>query len=203
MTAFALAAQAAFLVLAFGVRTFLHWRDTGSTGFRAASARSLAEVAGVVLIVVAVALSVGGVVLDLAGVIEPWDLPLEPMWDVLGAACAVAAIVFVLVAQRDMGASWRIGVDTSEVTPLVTGGLFRYVRNPIFSGMLLFWLGIAFIVPNAPAVAAVIVALLGIEMQVRFVEEPYLLRRHPEQYGAYAASTGRLLPGIGKIGNDA
>ena len=30
-----------------------------------------------------------------------------------------------------MGASWRIGVDTSETTALITGGVFRYVRNPM------------------------------------------------------------------------
>jgi protein-S-isoprenylcysteine O-methyltransferase Ste14 len=41
------------------------------------------------------------------------------------------------VRAASMGASWRIGVDPSERTDLVTGGAFALVRNPIFSAMLL------------------------------------------------------------------
>ena len=52
-----------------------------------------------------------------------------------------------------MGASWRIGVDPEERTDLVRHRLYRSVRNPIFTGMVLFAAGQALLVPDAMAVA--------------------------------------------------
>jgi protein-S-isoprenylcysteine O-methyltransferase Ste14 len=98
-----------------------------------------------------------------------------------------------------MGSSWRIGVDQGERTDLVTRGLFRWSRNPIFLGMLMFWSGIAVMVPTLLTVAAAVIAFVGIEIQVRGVEEPYLLRNHGEAYREYASKTGRLLRGVGKL----
>ena len=66
-----------------------------------------------------------------------------------------------------MGRSWRIGVDQSETTDLVTGGLFSLTRNPIFLGMLLFWAGMSLLVPNALSIASFATALISIEVQVR------------------------------------
>jgi protein-S-isoprenylcysteine O-methyltransferase Ste14 len=51
-----------------------------------------------------------------------------------GVACFALGFWLTVRAQLDMGESWRIGVDAGEVTALVTTGVFRNVRNPIFSG---------------------------------------------------------------------
>ena len=50
--------------------------------------------------------------------------------------------VLTVVAQRQMGASWRVGID-DRPTGLVATGLFRFIRNPIFTGLLLFVAGVA------------------------------------------------------------
>lgn len=39
------------------------------------------------------------------------------------------------------GSSWRIGVDPDERTELVTDGIFRFSRNPIYVFMVVAWLG--------------------------------------------------------------
>jgi protein-S-isoprenylcysteine O-methyltransferase Ste14 len=85
------------------------------------------------------------------------------------------------------------------VTELVTGGLFRYVRNPIFAGMLAFWAGVALATPNLLCLVAPLFALAGMEIQVRFVEEPYLRRVHGDAYLKYASMAGRFIPGLGKL----
>jgi protein-S-isoprenylcysteine O-methyltransferase Ste14 len=90
-------------------------------------------------------------------------------------------------------------VDPTEETALVSGGLFRWVRNPIFTSMLLLLAGLALIAPAAPSVASFFVALAGLELQVRLVEEPYVSRVHGEAYRAYAARVGRFLPCIGRL----
>jgi protein-S-isoprenylcysteine O-methyltransferase Ste14 len=195
----AIALYIIFLALAFGLRTLIQLRRTGSTGFRAFSAeRSAAERAGVLLVTLGGVLSFAGLAASSA---LPEFAPLDRAaiaW--VGAALAAAAIALVTAAQFNMGDSWRIGVDTSERTDLVTTGLFAVVRNPIFTGMLAFWIGIALMVPNALTILGFFVALAGIEVQVRMVEEPYLLRVHGVRYRDYASRTGRLLPGLGRLG---
>jgi protein-S-isoprenylcysteine O-methyltransferase Ste14 len=104
-----------------------------------------------------------------------------------------------LWAQLAMGDSWRIGVDERERTALVASGPFRLVRNPIYTSMLLGLGGVALLTPNWPAAVAVVALVAALELQVRLVEEPHLLRVHAETYRRYAAETGRFLPGIGRI----
>jgi protein-S-isoprenylcysteine O-methyltransferase Ste14 len=60
-------------------------------------------------------------------------------------------------------------------------------------------LGIALLVPNAVAVAAVLLLLTALEIQTRLVEEPYLLRTHGSAYRDYAARVGRFLPLVGRL----
>jgi len=115
----------------------------------------------------------------------------------LGVALAAAALPLVVAAQRQMGASWRVGVDPEERTELVTAGVFGVVRNPIYSGMVLMALGIALMVPNAVSFAAAGDFLLAVELQVRMIEEPYLRRVHGSSYENYVAQSGRFLPAIG------
>ena len=116
-----------------------------------------------------------------------------------GAVAAVVGIVARTAAQLDMGTSWRAGVDSAERTELVTTGLFRQTRNPIYAYAVLFYGGLAMMVPNLLAFTALAFQLAGIELQVRLVEEPYLLAIHGQTYQSYAARVGRFLPGIGRL----
>jgi protein-S-isoprenylcysteine O-methyltransferase Ste14 len=43
------------------------------------------------------------------------------------------------------------------------------------------------------------VSCVALEIQVRAVEEPYLLRTHPEEYAEYLARAGRFVPGVGRL----
>jgi protein-S-isoprenylcysteine O-methyltransferase Ste14 len=65
--------------------------------------------------------------------------------------------------------------------------------------MFTFGVGIALVTPNVVAGAGLILLIATIELQVRHVEEPYLLRTHGDDYRTYAASVGRFIPGVGLI----
>jgi protein-S-isoprenylcysteine O-methyltransferase Ste14 len=90
-------------------------------------------------------------------------------------------------------------VDEQERTDLVTSGPFALVRNPIFAGMLPATLGLVLLVPNTVAFMGLAALVLALEIQVRLVEEPYLLHRHGDAYRQYAARVGRFVPGLGRL----
>src|SRR5690606_28061473 len=98
-----------------------------------------------------------------------------------------------------MGASWRVGVDRDERTALVTDGMFALVRNPIFSAMLVTAVGLTLMVGNVVSLVGLAALVGALEVQVRLVEEPYLLTVHGEAYAGYAARVGRFVPGLGRL----
>ncbi len=195
----ALVLFAVFGVLGFGWRSWLQYRRTGSTGFRGISGGGSKEwIAGVGFVVVLL-MAVIAAVLQQVKVIEPISM-LSAVWiRAAGIGIATAGIAATVYAQLEMGDSWRIGVDQRETTTLVHTGLFGQVRNPIYTAMFTFGLGITLVTPNVVACAAFILLVGTIELQVRRVEEPYLLRTHGDAYRAYTASVGRFIPGVGLI----
>lgn len=119
---------------------------------------------------------------------------------VIGIALAAAGGLTLFLAQLGMGESWRVGVNEEERTDLVTAGWFSLVRNPIYSAMILGLLGFALMVPAWLGFVAVVVTGLGLELQVRAVEEPYLIRTHGDEFRDYASRVGRFVPRIGRFG---
>jgi protein-S-isoprenylcysteine O-methyltransferase Ste14 len=196
----ALVLFAVFGVLGFGWRSWLQHRRTGSTGFRGVSGRtgSLEWIAGAGF-VIALVVAVAAPILQRANVIEPVGM-LRALWiQVIGIVVATAGIAATVDAQLEMGDAWRIGVDEQETTTLVRTGVFGRVRNPIYTAMFTFGIGIALLTPNLVAFAGFVLLVATIELQVRRVEEPYLLRTHGDAYRDYTASVGRFIPGIGLI----
>jgi protein-S-isoprenylcysteine O-methyltransferase Ste14 len=191
-----------WFLLAFGLRTLVQLRRPGDTGWRA---RGLPGRTGSVewwaglLFVVALIVGVGAPMADLAG-LEPFAALDRRGVAASGIGIASAGVLLTLLAQLSMGDSWRIGVDVSERTELVTDGAFRVVRNPIFSAMLVTAVGLALMVPNAVALAGLAALIVALELQVRGAEEPYLLRVHGPRYAAYARRVGRFVPRLGRPG---
>ena len=125
-----------------------------------------------------------------------WQTPSAVAW--AGWSLAAVALVTIVVAQVQMGASWRVGIDSERRTALVTHGLFRVVRNPIFTGMLLAALGVVAMTPSAWSVMAWLFFVWVLALQTR-LEEEHLLRTHGEAYRQYASQVGRFVPGVGLL----
>ena len=200
MARLALAGYALFIALAFGLRIALHLRRTGTTGFivlsRDAGVLDVTVGAVFVLAVVAGALAPG---FQLASLVRPWRGLDASAIRMAAVALYGAGLAGTLWAQFTMGDAWRIGVRETERTALVAGGPFRWVRNPIYSSMVLVALGLALAAPNVLSVLALVALLVALELQVRLVEEPYLTRAHGTSYRDYASRTGRFVPGWGRL----
>ncbi|MEV5376078.1 isoprenylcysteine carboxylmethyltransferase family protein [Streptomyces nondiastaticus] len=124
----------------------------------------------------------------------------EPALQIAGAALAGANIVVIFVCQHAMGPSFRLTIDPGENHPaLVTGGPFGLVRNPVYAALTTLTAALALTLPNLLALAGATAMLIGNELQVRCIEEPYLTRIHGTAYQEYAARTGRFLPRLGRL----
>jgi protein-S-isoprenylcysteine O-methyltransferase Ste14 len=190
----------AFGVLTFGVRVAIQLRRTGKTGLIGVrEGAGAADWASGILFVAGIAIGAASPILVLGDHLEPIDALDIDALHAIGIVLAAAGGLAVFGAQLGMGESWRIGVSDEERTDLITGGWFSLVRNPIYTSMIVGWLGFALIVPTWLGFAAVPVTALALELQVRAVEEPYLLRTHGDAYRAYASRVGRFVPGIGRL----
>ena len=119
-----------------------------------------------------------------------WSVP--PAVAGLGLLAMVGGIGVAAVAQAQMGASWRIGID-DRPTGLVVTGLYRWTRHPIYSGLLVFALGVAVAIPSPATLVGVGLAVAAVVVQARR-EEAHLLRLHGDAYREWAARVGRFGP---------
>jgi protein-S-isoprenylcysteine O-methyltransferase Ste14 len=198
MSELALVLWLVYFALAIVGRAALQYRRTGSTGLIGLSAAAGSrEWFGGVLFAAAIAAAVAAPILDLAdtgGVYEDLDTTGVHVAGIVVFALGLAATI---ASQLAMGASWRVGVDESERTELVTSGLFGAVRNPIYTAMIASFAGLALLVPGPVSFGSVVLLVIALEMQTRLVEEPHLRRVHGATYRDYGSRVGRFVPGIG------
>ncbi|HEU4511315.1 MAG TPA: isoprenylcysteine carboxylmethyltransferase family protein, partial [Pyrinomonadaceae bacterium] len=109
-----------------------------------------------------------------------------------GIVLLFVSLVWTILAQVQMGDSWRIGIDTKHRTELVQSGVFKISRNPIFVGMMVTLLGLFLVIPNVVTLITFLVGVILIGIQVR-LEEEYLTRTHGDEYIEYRHNVRRWI----------
>ena len=109
-----------------------------------------------------------------------------------GIGLLLISLAWTVLAQAQMGTSWRIGIDTQHGTELVQRGVFRLSRNPIFLGIMLTLSGLFLVVPNVGTLLTLLVGVLLIGIQVR-LEEEFLTRVHGDKYLEYRRRVRRYI----------
>jgi protein-S-isoprenylcysteine O-methyltransferase Ste14 len=119
------------------------------------------------------------------------------VWTVVGfvgAAVCVGATVATFSCWREMGRSWRIGIDPEEKTQLIFSGPFRIVRHPIYTLSILLALGTLATTPTLVMLVVAGVHIACLQFEARR-EETYLLGKHGHLYADYMTRVGRFFPG--------
>ncbi|MCD0159862.1 MULTISPECIES: isoprenylcysteine carboxylmethyltransferase family protein [Deinococcus] len=185
-----------YLLLAFVWRSVLVWRRTGANPYVLPQDDSPQGYVGAAmrLLMAAVLLTTGVMAAvpqsaDLMGLL-PWLV--SPALQSGGWLLMADALGLTLVAQAQMGASWRIGLDARARTALVQSGVFARSRNPIFLAMRLMLLGLFLAAPQAVTLTLLVAGEVLMQVQVR-LEEAYLHGVHGETYEAYRARVPRWL----------
>jgi protein-S-isoprenylcysteine O-methyltransferase Ste14 len=115
-----------------------------------------------------------------------------------GAAVCVGATIATFSCWREMGRSWRIGIDPDEKTQLVFSGAFGIVRHPIYALSILLVLGTLATTPTPAMLGIAVVHIACVKFEARR-EETYLLEKHGDAYADYMKHVGRFLPRIGFV----
>jgi protein-S-isoprenylcysteine O-methyltransferase Ste14 len=112
----------------------------------------------------------------------------------IGLALWAAGLGFAIWARLHIGRNWGTPMSQKVEPELVTSGPYRFVRHPIYSGILLAGLGTAVALSWSWLIAF---ALAGVYfVYSATVEERYLAQEFPEAYPAYRRSTKMLVPFI-------
>ncbi len=124
------------------------------------------------------------------------DYPLEPVPLAAGALLLVFGLWLFHRSHADLGRQWSITLDVREDHRLVTHGVYRRVRHPMYLALLFYSLGQALVLPNwfaGPFYLGAFLLLFALRVAR---EERMMLGEFGREYEAYMARTKRLVPGV-------
>ena len=141
-----------------------------------------------------------------AGIIPPVIASFDPwrgaVWSP-GLAVMLAGAFVLLWCVRDFYVSGK-GTLAPWDPPrkMVTVGLYRFVRNPMYIGVLLLVLGWSLYLSSVMLAAYMLVLAVGFHIRVIRYEEPWMAEKFGEEWKTYRASVSRWLPGLTPWKND-
>lgn len=115
---------------------------------------------------------------------------------VSGAVCFVASLWLFYRSHADLGTNWSITLEVREQHRLITQGVYRRIRHPMYSALMLYSVAHALVIPNWVAGPSNLVAFAVLfALRVR-PEERMMLEQFGDDYTAYMRRTQRLVPGV-------
>ncbi|QIB34392.1 protein-S-isoprenylcysteine O-methyltransferase [Ancylobacter pratisalsi] len=127
---------------------------------------------------------------------DRYNYPYSPVQLALGTLLFAAALWLFRRTHQDLGKNWSVTLEIKDTHKLITEGVYRYVRHPMYSAFFLWALAQVVLVPNLIAGPS---GLIGFGILYAFRigrEEAMMLDTFGEEYRVYSARTARLVPGI-------
>jgi len=119
----------------------------------------------------------------------------NPAMFVASAAISVLGLVIALWARSALGRNWSYQVTLKDGHELVTDGPYAAIRHPIYTAVILLFVGIMLLIPSISAVIGIGLIVWSCWIKLR-QEETLMIQQFPDAYPAYMARTKRLVPGL-------
>ena len=120
-------------------------------------------------------------------------LAAAPLPMMLGVALVAAGLAFTVWARIYLGRNWSATVTLKQDHDLVRSGPYRFVRHPIYSGLLVAFVGSALVRGEWRAVVAVVIAFAALWRKLR-LDERWLEENFGAAYARYRAEVAALIP---------
>ena len=130
------------------------------------------------------------------GIPREADYAARPWAIVAGIVIFVFGLWIFRRSHKDLGRNWSVTLEIREKHKLVTGGLYRFIRHPMYASFLLIALAQAFLLPNWVAGLSGLVGLAVLFFMRVDVEERMMLDTFGEEYRVYSGKTKRIIPYI-------
>jgi protein-S-isoprenylcysteine O-methyltransferase Ste14 len=149
-----------------------------------------------VIVIAAVAIGIVGAFLVAGDVPEAAITSVRWGFFAVGIGLMWAGIVVRQWSITVLGRFFTVDIRVQPGQPVIDRGPYRWVRHPSYSGMILTFVGMGLALGNWLSLALLaVVPTAGLIIRIR-VEEQALLDALGEPYQRYAASRGRLVPGV-------
>ncbi|HUA78797.1 MAG TPA: isoprenylcysteine carboxylmethyltransferase family protein [Dyella sp.] len=113
----------------------------------------------------------------------------------LGLALVVLGAALAIVSRMMLGRNWSASVQLKQEHELITVGPYRFIRHPIYTGLLILFLGDAVMVGDWRGLLAVAIVFVSFWRKLR-LEEAWLAAHFGEPYQHYQARTKALIPAL-------
>jgi protein-S-isoprenylcysteine O-methyltransferase Ste14 len=124
------------------------------------------------------------------------DYPLYPASFLVGVLLLISGLWLFNRSHLDLGTNWSVSLELRENHSLVTHGLYKKIRHPMYASLLLYYIAEPFLITNwiiGPLGFITLAVLYFCRVQS---EEKMMLDQFGDQYRAYMKASKRLIPGI-------
>lgn len=123
----------------------------------------------------------------------PLAIVIQSPWNLLGIIPVALGVYLSVVAEKSFRDARTTVTPFAESSVLVTNGLYRISRNPMYLGFILILIGIAIMMRSLAPFAIIPVFLVAIEKRFVIIEERMLAEKFGMQYTDYTQKTRRWL----------
>jgi len=131
-----------------------------------------------------------------AGIPALADYAFRPWMGWCGLLVQVFSLALFYASHRQLGRNWSVTLEIRDKHRLVTDGVYRYVRHPMYSSFWLWAIAQSLLLPNWVAGLSGIVGVGLLYFARVGAEEAMMEKCFGDEYRSYAARTGRVLPHI-------
>jgi protein-S-isoprenylcysteine O-methyltransferase Ste14 len=124
------------------------------------------------------------------------ERPFLPALAWIGALLAAVSLAMFHLTHRALGRNWSISLEVREGHRLVTDGVYRHMRHPMYTAFWLWAVAQALLLPNWVAGCSGLVGFGLLYMLRVGKEERLMLATFGESYRVYMARTARLIPWV-------
>ncbi|MGO4704356.1 protein-S-isoprenylcysteine O-methyltransferase [Microvirga sp. 2MCAF38] len=118
----------------------------------------------------------------------------NPFQASVGVVVALAALAMFRLTHKALGRNWSVTLEVRENHKLVTEGVYRRVRHPMYTAFWLWAIAQALLLPNLVAGLSGLIGFGTLYLFRVAEEERLMIETFGEPYRAYMTRTGRLIP---------